>query len=86
MEAVKNHLNTQTWETGRNAKRCTVDATGDIASTPEEAKAIGKMVHCVVLDISRAFDTLPHFTIVHRLKKLGIGKRILPSIDAFLSG
>lgn len=71
---------------GFRAKRCTGDAIGDIASTLEEAKATGKMVHCVFLDISRAFDTLPHFTIIHRLKQLGIGGRILSFIKAFLSG
>ena len=71
---------------GFRAKRCTADAIGDIASTLEEAKATGQMVHCVFLDISRAFDTLPHFTNIHRLKQLGIGGRILSFVKAFLSG
>lgn len=71
---------------GFRAKRCTADVIGDLASTLEEAKATKKMVHCVFLDISRAFDSLPHLTIIQRLQQLGIGGRILSFIRAFLVG
>lgn len=66
--------------------RCTFDAIADLASTLEEARATHQTVYCVFLDICKAFDSLPHHTILHQLARYGIAGRTYNYISAFLNG
>ncbi|KAG0426750.1 hypothetical protein HPB47_026147 [Ixodes persulcatus] len=72
-----------TWQLGTNktlpdqlsgfrTHRSTVDAIGEVATSFEEARAAGKTMYCAFLDIHKAFDALPHATILHQLTLFGI--------------
>lgn len=84
-----------TWQLGTNktlpdqlsgfrAHRSTVDAIGEVATSFEEARAAGKTMYCAFLDIHKAFDALPHATILHQLTLFGIAGRAYAYIRAFL--
>ncbi|KAG0420223.1 hypothetical protein HPB47_003599, partial [Ixodes persulcatus] len=72
-----------TWQLGTNktlpdqlsgfrTHRSTVDAIREVATSFEEARAAGKTMYCAFLDIHKAFDALPHATILHQLTLFGI--------------
>ncbi|KAG0437761.1 hypothetical protein HPB47_017300 [Ixodes persulcatus] len=74
-----------TWQLGTNktlpdqlsgfrTHRSTVDAIGEVATSFEEARAAGKTMYCAFLDIHKAFDALPHATILHTLTLFGIAE------------
>ncbi|KAG0414008.1 hypothetical protein HPB47_008833 [Ixodes persulcatus] len=84
-----------TWQLGTNktlpdqlsgfrTHRSTVDAIGEVATSFEEARAAGKTMSCAFLDIHKAFDALPHATILHQLTLFGIAGRAYAYICAFL--
>ena len=45
----------------------------------------GKWVRGVFLDISAAFDTVPHYLLVHKLRAYGLRGRLLKLIESYLS-
>ncbi|KAG0433622.1 hypothetical protein HPB47_019743 [Ixodes persulcatus] len=65
--------------------RSTADAIGDITSSLEEAKAQGWSAMAVFLDVRKAFDALPHRSIISALRRFGVCGRPLNCICAFLS-
>lgn len=69
---------------GFRRHRCTADAICDIVSALEEARATRQVMYCVFLDIRKAFDALPHDTILHQLSNFGISGRAYNYIRAFL--
>lgn len=64
--------------------RSTADAISDLTSDLEGAKSVGDTVYVVFLDVSRAFDSLPHDVILGQLRSCGVSGRIYSFIEAFL--
>lgn len=64
--------------------RATADAICDLTTDLEIAKSAGDTVYVVFLDVSRAFDSLPHSTILAQLQAYGVIGRIYTFIEGFL--
>lgn len=60
---------------GFRRHRCTADAFCDIVSALEGARATVQVMYCVFLDIRKAFDALPHDTVLHELSNFVISGR-----------
>lgn len=84
-----------TWQLDANKKlpdqlcgfrkhRSTADAIADVVTSFEEARAKENAIYCIFLDIQKAFDALPHATILHQLNLFGISGRAYAYIHAFL--
>lgn len=71
---------------GFRRRRCTFDAIADLVSSLENARSTHQTVYCIFLDICKAFDALPHHTILRQLTRYGIGGRTYDYIAAFLTG
>lgn len=57
-----------------------------LVSDMEQAKAMRQATSAIFLDIKKAFDAVPHTTIIAQLLKFGVSGRALAFIRAFLSG
>lgn len=70
---------------GFRKERCTAHAISDLATDLEVAKPKGDTAYVVFLDVCRAYDSLPHDTILHQLQSLGVVGRLYIFIAAFLA-
>ena len=57
-----------------------------VATVNDLAEALNKgtRVDVILLDLAKAFDTVPHTRLVHRLRSYGINGQLLRWIESFL--
>ncbi|BHF83188.1 hypothetical protein SprV_0802633000 [Sparganum proliferum] len=51
-----------------------------------KARDEGNMVHAIYIDFKKAFDSVPHQRLLHKLRNAGIRGRLLVWIESFLAG
>ncbi|BHF62246.1 hypothetical protein SprV_0200522700 [Sparganum proliferum] len=51
-----------------------------------KARDEGNVVHAIYIDFKKAFDSVPHQRLLHKLRKAGIRGRLLVWIQSFLAG
>nr|XP_050023956.1 uncharacterized protein LOC126518151 [Dermacentor andersoni] len=61
------------------------DSLADVVATLEHAASRQEAGYLVLLDVQRAFDGLPHITIIQALRELRVTGRLFDYIAAFLS-
>jgi hypothetical protein len=71
---------------GFRSKRSTLTNTLTCLNTWFSAVNSGNVVHSIFLDFSKAFDTVSHPKLIHKLKAYGISGKLLDWISAFLAG
>ncbi|XP_072143769.1 uncharacterized protein [Dermacentor andersoni] len=72
-------------QSGFRRLRSTADSIADVVATLEHAASRHEAAYLVLLDVERAFDGLPHGTIIQALRELRITGRLLDYVSAFLS-
>ncbi|XP_075556532.1 uncharacterized protein LOC142588579 [Dermacentor variabilis] len=72
-------------QSGFRRLRSTADSIADVVATLEHAASRHEAAYLVLLDVERAFDGLPHGTIIQALHELRVTGRLLDYVSAFLS-
>ena len=85
MDHLVNEKLLSTKQYGFINKRSTVMQLLHYLDTCAESVALGKVVDAIYFDFAKAFDTVPHRRLLHKLKAYGIDGKTLGWISSFLS-
>lgn len=72
-------------QSGFRRLHSTADSLADVITTLENAVLKGKAGYLILLDVKSAFDSLPHWAITQALPAIGVQKRLLKYLIAFLT-
>ena len=70
---------------GLGSKVSAQDAILDFIETIQHEIEIGKIVHAVLLDLSKAFDSLPHQLLLKKLQSLHFSPSVIQIVKSFLT-
>jgi len=87
-ETIVNHMNNNNLFSDsqfgfRNKRNCVLQLI-DVLDDWTKAYDAGKQIDTIYLDIKKAFDTVPHKRLLHKLEGYGIGGEILEWVADFL--